>query len=130
MAGIAQLVEQRTENPRVGGSIPPLGTIPILSGPETWVTERTGDMGDTLAEGGVDGLQGPLLQIDVSKIIVHEGDEPSAVFDFLKADALTGKDGREIDLLFVQADAAAGRDHEVAVVEGIGDLGQSAIRTG
>ena len=24
---IAQLVEQRTENPRVGGSIPPLGTI-------------------------------------------------------------------------------------------------------
>jgi hypothetical protein len=24
---IAQLVEQRTENPRVGGSIPPLATI-------------------------------------------------------------------------------------------------------
>ena len=28
-AQIAQLVEQRTENPRVGGSIPPLGTIQI-----------------------------------------------------------------------------------------------------
>jgi hypothetical protein len=27
MAQVAQLVEQRTENPRVGGSIPPLGTI-------------------------------------------------------------------------------------------------------
>ena len=26
-APIAQSVEQRTENPRVGGSIPPLGTI-------------------------------------------------------------------------------------------------------
>src|SRR5690348_8577924 len=26
---VAQLVEQRTENPRVGGSIPPLATIPI-----------------------------------------------------------------------------------------------------
>ena len=26
---VAQLVEQRTENPRVGGSIPPLGTISI-----------------------------------------------------------------------------------------------------
>jgi hypothetical protein len=26
-AQVAQLVEQRTENPRVGGSIPPLGTI-------------------------------------------------------------------------------------------------------
>ena len=29
-AQIAQLVEQRIENPRVGGSIPPLGTIPFL----------------------------------------------------------------------------------------------------
>ena len=28
-AQVAQLVEQRTENPRVGGSIPPLGTIPL-----------------------------------------------------------------------------------------------------
>ena len=26
-AQVAQSVEQRTENPRVGGSIPPLGTI-------------------------------------------------------------------------------------------------------
>jgi hypothetical protein len=26
-AQVAQLVEQRIENPRVGGSIPPLGTI-------------------------------------------------------------------------------------------------------
>ena len=26
-AQVAQMVEQRTENPRVGGSIPPLGTI-------------------------------------------------------------------------------------------------------
>ncbi len=30
-AQVAQLVEQRTENPRVGGSIPPLGTIFSLS---------------------------------------------------------------------------------------------------
>ena len=28
-AQVAQSVEQWTENPRVGGSIPPLGTIPI-----------------------------------------------------------------------------------------------------
>ena len=26
---VAQLVEQRIENPRVGGSIPPLATIPL-----------------------------------------------------------------------------------------------------
>ena len=31
-AQIAQLVEQRIENPRVGGSIPPLGTISTPSG--------------------------------------------------------------------------------------------------
>ena len=30
-AQVAQLVEQRTENPRVGGSNPPLGTITFLS---------------------------------------------------------------------------------------------------
>ncbi len=29
-AQVAQLVEQRTENPRVGGSNPPLGTIQNL----------------------------------------------------------------------------------------------------
>ena len=28
-AQVAQLVEQRTENPRVGGSIPPLGTTSL-----------------------------------------------------------------------------------------------------
>jgi hypothetical protein len=29
LAQVAQSVEQRTENPRVGGSIPPLGTTPL-----------------------------------------------------------------------------------------------------
>ena len=36
---VAQLVEQRIENPRVGGSIPPLATIKAGSVPETWVTD-------------------------------------------------------------------------------------------
>ncbi len=45
-----------------------------------------------LAERVVDGLQSPLLQIDVSKIIVHEGDEPNAVFDFFDTDPLACKD--------------------------------------
>ena len=34
-AQVAQLVEHVTENHGVGGSIPPLGTIPNLSRPET-----------------------------------------------------------------------------------------------
>lgn len=46
-AQVAQLVEQRTENPRVGGSIPSLGTIldqrvrgPPLADHSTTVTAR------------------------------------------------------------------------------------------
>ncbi len=36
-AQIAQLVEQRIENPRVGGSIPPLGTIILKDPAQRWV---------------------------------------------------------------------------------------------
>jgi hypothetical protein len=43
---------RRIENPRVGGSIPPLATIQIRSIPVTSVTFYTGDMGDTLAVKG------------------------------------------------------------------------------
>ncbi len=46
---VAQLVEQRTENPRVVGSIPTLATIFEMSIPFTWVTDYSEDMGNTLA---------------------------------------------------------------------------------
>ena len=36
-AQVAQLVEQRTENPRVGGSNPPLGTIVFIFKPTLWM---------------------------------------------------------------------------------------------
>ena len=36
LAQVAQLVEQRTENPRVGGSIPPLGTTHLA-----YITDRS-----------------------------------------------------------------------------------------
>src|SRR6266480_4216252 len=39
-AQVAQLVEQRTENPRVGGSIPSLGTITTPSSSVAYVTRR------------------------------------------------------------------------------------------
>jgi hypothetical protein len=38
-------------------------------------------------------LQGFLLQVEVSKIIMHEADEPNAVIDFLDAEFLAGEDG-------------------------------------
>jgi hypothetical protein len=46
----------------------------------------------------VDGLQGPLLEVDIAEIIVHEADEPNAVVDFPDAEFLTGEHGRDIDL--------------------------------
>jgi hypothetical protein len=51
------------------------------------------------AERIVDGLQGSPFQIDIAEIIVHEADEPDAVVDFVYSELLTGKHGRDIDLL-------------------------------
>jgi hypothetical protein len=73
--------------------------------------------GDRLwAEGIVEGLQGFLLQVEIAKIVVHEADEPNAVIDLLDAEPLTGQDGREVDLLAMQAKPSAGRDEYVAVM--------------
>jgi len=45
---------------------------------------RTGDIGDSLgAERVVERLQGPLLELDVAEIVVHEADEPNVVVDLL-----------------------------------------------
>jgi hypothetical protein len=82
---------------------------------------------DPRAERIVDGLQGSLFQIDIAKIIVHEGDEPNAVVDLLNAELLTGEHGRDIDLLPVHTDAAAGGDQDIAVVERVFEVGQAMI---
>jgi hypothetical protein len=50
---VAQLVEQRTENPRVVGSIPTLATTSRRSVLDTSVTFYTDDMGNTLAANGL-----------------------------------------------------------------------------
>ena len=56
-----------------------------------------------------------------------EADEPDAVVDFLDAEPLAGEHGRDVDFLAMQADAAAGGDEDVAVVERIGQFGQTVI---
>jgi hypothetical protein len=43
-------------------------------------------------------LQGFLLQIDETEIVVHEADEPNAVIDFLYAGALAGQHTDQITL--------------------------------
>ena len=51
---------------------------------------RTGDIGNGLqAEWVVEGLQGLLLQVEVSEIVMHEADEPNALVDFLDAELLS-----------------------------------------
>jgi hypothetical protein len=45
--------------------------------------------------------------VEVSEIIVREADEPDVVADLFDADALTDEDQTEIDLLAIEADAAA-----------------------
>ena len=51
---VAQLVEQRTENPRVGGSIPPLATTSTWCIPITWFTPYSGHIVNSVS--GVNGL--------------------------------------------------------------------------
>lgn len=48
---------------------------------------------------------------------MHEADEPNAVIDFLDSEPLPGHDGGDVDLLAVHADAAAGSDERISVVE-------------
>jgi hypothetical protein len=44
-------------------------------------------------------LQGFLLQVEVTQIIVHEADEPNAVVDLLDAEFLAGQNDGDVDPL-------------------------------
>jgi len=69
---------------------PPLG--PTSNWLVLFSDRRTGHMGDNLwAEWIVERLQGPLLQVDVAQIVIHEADEPDALVNLLDAERLTGK---------------------------------------
>jgi len=79
------------------------------------------------AEWVAEGLQGPLLQVDVAEVIIHETDEPNALVDLLDAQRLTGKNDGDVDFLSMRTDASAARDKDVAIMEGVGHFGQAAI---
>ena len=64
-------------------------------------------------------MQGFLLQVEAAEIIVQEADEPNALFDFLDAEFLAGQHGRDVDPFAMQAEATAGGDDDVAIVERI-----------
>ena len=65
-----------------------------------------------------------LCSRSISQIIVHEADEPNAVFDFFDSEPLPGHDGRDVDLFAMHADAAAGCDENISVMERIVDSGR------
>ena len=67
-------------------------------------------------------MQGSLLQVD----IVDEADEPTFLVDLLDAEPLSGEGGGDVDFLSVDADAAAGSDENVAVVEEIVEVRQAS----
>jgi hypothetical protein len=39
----------------------------------------------------VEALQGSLLQVEITEIIVHEADEPNALVDFFDSELLAGE---------------------------------------
>jgi hypothetical protein len=87
-------------------------------------------MGDGVrAEWVVEGLQGLLLEVEISEIVVHEADEPNAFIDLFDSKLLTGQHDRDVDLLAMQAEAPAIGDEYVAIVEGIDQVRQAAIGT-
>ena len=53
------------------------------------------------------GFEPACLVVEVAEIVVHEADEPNPIVGLFDADGLAGKDLAEIDLLAVEADAAA-----------------------
>jgi hypothetical protein len=53
------------------------------------------------------------------QVVAHEAYEPDVLADFANADSLTGEHPTQIDLAPTDADAAAARDHQRAIVEGI-----------
>ena len=58
-----------------------------------------------------------LFVVEVSQIILQEGDLPDLVLDLSDAHGLAGEGGREVDLASADADATAAGDADSAIVE-------------
>jgi len=67
--------------------------------------------------------------VEVAEIIVHEADEPNVLAHLFDADALTGEDDAEIDLLPIEADAPACGHGDGLVVE-TGNRGPASLCRG
>src|SRR6266478_2558675 len=79
------------------------------------------------SEGICKGFEPACLIVEVAQIIVHEADEPNPILGLFDAGGLAGKELTEIDLLAVDADAAARGHGDGLVVEGIVEVWQPLI---
>ena len=73
-------------------------------------------------------MQSLLLEIDITKIVVHKVDQPNTVVDLFDAHRLTRERGAEIDFLFEDADPSAVGDENGAVAERKVKFSDAAIR--
>jgi len=78
-------------------------------------------------EGAIERFQPAGLVIEVAEIVIHEGDEPDLIAHLFDADALAGEDEAEIDLLAVEADAAACGHADGLVVERVFEVRQAVV---
>ena len=115
---VAQLVEQRIENPRVVGSIPTPATTSLYV--------RTDHMGNGLFRRhrqhlSIEGVGGALevraLVVEEPQVVMHEGDEPDALADLFDADGLAGQGLAEADLFSIYTEPAAAGNRDGFVVE-------------
>ena len=85
-------------------------------------------MGNNLGPNGLSiGCKVFCVPVDKAEIVAHEADDPNTLVDLLDAEALAGEDGFDVHPFAMHANAAAGGDEDVAVVQRIGELGQAVI---
>jgi hypothetical protein len=81
----------------------------------------------TSAERVVEGLQGLLLQVDIAEIVVHNAHQRDAVVDLLMPRVWPARTVERLIFSRCRRMRPAGRDENVAVMEGVGQTGQAAI---
>jgi hypothetical protein len=92
-----------------GGDATPIGSIPV-----GWVTNYSGDMGNTFGPKG---------------FVVHESDEPDVLVDLPHAHLLSREDLAQIDLASLEANASAVGHRAGPIVERVVELAE-ATRSG
>ena len=74
-------------------------------------------------------MQGLLFQVDIPEIVMHEGDEPDAVFDLFDAEPLPGKHSGDVFLRRMRSRSQAATATSLSL-EWIAEFDQALISAG